>query len=135
LKQAEEKRLQAWELKHKEPSNLLGMFTTEKRKKWVTDIQQKIDEHAALKKQAKNAIEGASPQERTHAVQSLIEQKARELLKNNSPELDQALKDKAAREQSEQQARREQLREEQRQQQELKRSRSKDKNKDQDLER
>ncbi|MDD1608937.1 MAG: hypothetical protein LUQ18_10695, partial [Methylococcaceae bacterium] len=65
---------------------------------------QKIDEHAALKKQAKDAIEGASPQERTHTVQSLIEQKAWELLKNNSPELDQALKDKAAREQREQQA-------------------------------
>lgn len=131
LKQAEEKRLQAWELKHNEPSNLLGMFTTEKRKKWVTDIQQKIDEHAALKKQAKNAIEGASPQERTHAVQSLIEQKARELLKNNSPELDQALKDKAAREQREQQARRERLREEQREQELKQRSRSKN----QDLER
>jgi hypothetical protein len=107
------------------------MFTTEKRKKWEFDIQQKIDEHAALKKQAKNAIEGASPQERTHAVQSLIEQKARELLKNNSPELDQALKDKAARELKEQQARRERLREEQREQELKQRSRSKD----QDLER
>lgn len=130
LKQAEEKRVQAWALKHNEPSHLLGMFATEKRKKWEFDIQQKIDEHAALKKQAKDAIEGASPQERTHAVQSLIEQKAWELLKNNSPELDKALKDKAEREQREQQARREQLREEQRQEQELKRSRSKD----QDLE-
>jgi hypothetical protein len=129
LKQAEEKRLQAWALKHDEPSHLLGLFATEKRKKWEFDIQQTIDEHTALKKQAKDAIEGLSPQERTRAVQSLIEQKARELLKNNSPELDQALKDKAAREQ---QARRDRLREEQREQ-ELKRSRSKDK--DQDLER
>jgi ATP-dependent exoDNAse (exonuclease V) alpha subunit len=127
LKQAEEKRLQAWALKYNEPSHLLGLFATEKRKKWEFDIQQTIDEHAALKKQAKDTIEGASPQERTHTVQSLIEQKARKLLKNNSPELDQALKDKVTREQ---QARREQLREE-RQQQELKRSRSKD----QDLER
>jgi hypothetical protein len=131
LKQAEAKRLQAWALKDNEPSNLLGLFATEKRKTWEFDIQQKIDEHAALKKQAKDAIEGAAPQERTHAVQSLIEQKARELLKNNSPELDQALKDKAARDQ---QAQRERLRKEQRQQ-ELKRSQSQSKSKDQDLER
>jgi hypothetical protein len=94
------------------------MFATEKRKKWEFDIQQKIDEHATLKKQAKNAIEG-NHRKSEHTVQSLIEQKARELLKNNSPELDQALKDKVAREQ---QARRERLREDQQREQELKRS-------------
>lgn len=123
LKQAEEKRSQAWVLKHNEPSNLFGLFATEKRKKWAIDLQQRIDEHATLKKQAKNAIEGESPQERTHTVQSLIEQKALELLKRNSPELDQVLTNKSEREQ---QARRERLREEQRQQQELKGSQSKD---------
>lgn len=132
LEEAEIKRLDAWKLKEKEP--VKSFFGGEKYKRevaeWRRNLQRIIDDHGELKKKAEDALKGGSFNERAQYDQ--FERQTRETLKKRHPELDQALTNKAEREQ---QAREEQQRERLREQERQKQERKRNPHKDQDLER
>lgn len=132
LEEAEIKRLDAWKLKEKEP--VKSFFGGEKYKRevaeWQRNLQRIIDEHSELKKKAEDALKGGSFNERAQYDQ--FERQTRETLKKRHPELDQALTNKAEREQ---QAREEQQRERLREQERQKQERKQNPRKDHDLER
>jgi len=133
LGEAETTRAQAWALKAEEPSKFGGLFVTKKREKWETDLQQKIDEHSALKQQAQDAIDGNSPKEREQIRR--IEDKAREVFKEKHPKLAQVLIDKATREQAEREEKQREQQQERERERQNQASKPKQKSRDWDMER
>src|SRR5664280_701449 len=94
LKEAEKIRQASWKLKAEEPKKpLLGLYATDTWKYniavWERDLQHKIDDFHAHKKQAQDAIAGKS--EKEHWQRVAFHEKAEQRLKTEHPELAKAL--------------------------------------------
>lgn len=102
LKDAEAKRAQLLILNANEPSALGSLIKTKKREQWEYDRLHAAYELRLLKEKAEEIINGKS---RSEPKWDEAEQKARGVLREKHPELDQVLTDKSAREKNERQKR------------------------------